>query len=97
MADSKRASEMDLTRAKEQLSETSEKLSEAVERFERALLRSPSRPKRRTDWHKVFEVLGSVAGAVEHAVRDKPPIAVGVIDTSGETVRVSAQRRRRGE
>lgn len=86
IADSKRASDGDLTKAKAQLSVASDALAKAIDAFEKALAKGSRRSRRPVNWGKVFEVVGSFANAVETAVRDKPPIAVGVIDTTGEPV-----------
>ncbi len=86
-ADSKKASEKDMDKAKSKLMECSERLFQAVVGFEKALATAPQDGKKRQiPWNKVFGAIALGAQAIESAVQTKDLSGARFIDTFGEEV-----------
>lgn len=88
-ADSKKASEKDMDKAKAKLIECSERLFQAVVAFEKMLpLYEPGKGKKlNINWNKAFGAIALGAQALETALQTpKDLINATVIDTFGEDV-----------
>lgn len=90
VADSKKATEKDLEKAKEALSDASDNLYKAVTRLEAYISKHPTKKEGKPiDWNKAFGTVAVIAKGVEEALKPAPgtgPIFGRVIDTTGEDV-----------